>query len=153
MWGSLIIHDEDQDTTDLQKCLSLVWEQEQKTNSKYRTILVAGGFGGSFSHEMANCHTLLEHVDRHIVLWSNLNIAWLLKPGSHKIICKAGIKCGIIPLGSKCESITTTGLKWNLDNHPLNFGDLISTSNVTANDIVELSVSHAVLWTIDFVNE
>jgi len=149
--GATIIHDSNQDTTDLEKCMELVSEYEVQHSIKFRTVLVVGSLGGSFTHEMANCNVLYKHPSQQIVLWSLQNALWLLTKGSHKIYVPKNTKCGILPFGGKCKNITTTGLKWNLTNHELEFGALISTSNVTVDSLVTIHVSDTVLWTIDFV--
>lgn len=72
------------------------------TKWQYPTILVVGGLGGSFTHEMANCNVLYLYLihniclkcwqiryknkSRHIVLWSETNAIWLLATGFHEIL-------------------------------------------------------------------
>jgi len=58
--------------------------------------------------------------------------------------------CGLIPLDGKAL-VTTSGLKWNLANQPLRFGDLISTSNSFAEEVKEVFVETdaLLLWTMD----
>jgi len=73
-----------------------------------------------------------------------------LRPGKHQIIRNKKFErklCGIVPLGEKCESITTKGLKYNLNNDDMSFGSLISTSNEFVDEIVQVENSHTVLWT------
>jgi len=149
--GAISIKDGNQDNTDLTKCLHLIWEQEAYRHTKYSTILVAGGLGGSFTHEAANFNTLFENSTRHIVLWSEYNVCWLLRAGGHRILCKSGMKCGILPLGWK-SVVTTTGLQWNLNGSTLEFGGLISTSNKTVSDYVRIHTSRPVIFSVDFYN-
>lgn len=47
-------------------------------------------------------------------------IAWLLSPGDHIIDvpeecrCNEECWCALMPVGEACDSVTTSGLKWNL---------------------------------------
>jgi thiamine pyrophosphokinase len=60
-----------------------------------------------------------------------------------------GPTCGLIPLGGTVESVTTTGLQWNLHNQPTMFGGLVSTSNrmVTADATMTVVCSHPLVFT------
>lgn len=61
-----------------------------------------------------------------------------------------GPTCGLIPLSCRCESITTTGLKWDLDGTiPLEFGGLVSTSNRIMKSVVSTTASHPVIFTAE----
>lgn len=57
-----------------------------------------------------------------VCLLSYDSFTWLLQPGKHTINVGNALKqsnnawCGLIPMGEKCENVTTTGLKWNLGN-------------------------------------
>lgn len=59
----------------------------------------------------------------------------------------------MIPLSGKCESIQTSGLKWDMGNSEdqvsaLEFGgDIISTSNEIEAEEITIAVSHPVVWT------
>jgi thiamine pyrophosphokinase len=66
------------------------------------------------SHEMANLNTILKYPKKHIILLSDENLSFFLQPGKHQIYCQPNIKVGLIPIGTKCRAITTSGLRWNL---------------------------------------
>ncbi|EGC35149.1 hypothetical protein DICPUDRAFT_152560 [Dictyostelium purpureum] len=148
--GSSIVLDSSQDTSDLQKCFELIVDIEKNSGIKYRKIIILGGLGGSFSHEFANVNTLFDHPERKIILTSKENIAWLLNPSyKHSIDCQVETKCSLIPLASKVSEVSTTGLKWNLVNQSLNFGDLISTSNVSIDTRIVVDTSNPLLFIVD----
>jgi len=166
-------HDSDQDTTDLQKCLSLTCDL---LASKWRTaaandkalpprrqgrVVILGGLGGNFSHEIANIASLFgyHHSFESLVLISSKNGAILLPPTAttaepHRVLCQPNTHCSLIPIGAPCDFVETTGLKWNLGpSHgysALAFGTLVSTSNLVLDQTITIRNSAPLLWVFDF---
>jgi len=62
--------------------------------------------------------------------------------------------CGLIPMDGKA-TVSTSGLKWNLNKQPLRFGELISTSNSFSLETKEVIVEtdSMLLWTMDLPQE
>ncbi|XP_045522296.1 thiamin pyrophosphokinase 1 isoform X5 [Pieris brassicae] len=57
--------------------------------------------------------------------------------------------CSLVPVGECCDAVTTSGLKWNLNNQPLKFGSLVSTSNTfDRSELVKIKCSHTLLWSM-----
>ena len=121
------------------------------------TVVVYGAFGDRLDHEMASINLLFRsrQFDR-IILVGERNVAFLLRPGRHRIVPEhsmEGPTCGLIPVGGRCDSVTTSGLKWNLDGQVLEFGGLVSSSNEILVDEaghgeVLVETSHPLLWTV-----
>lgn len=154
--GAKIVNTPDQNHTDFTKALSHLISS--CGDEQVEAIFVLGVFSGLLHHIMANINTLFEATeitDKPVILLSNDSLAFLLQPGKHKIYVNSGLEgstCGLIPVGSKCESVTTTGLKWNLSNRALEFGKLVSTSNAfDGSSSVEIETSHPLLWTMEVV--
>eukprot|EP00743_Colponemidia_sp_Colp-15_P011431 GILK01012755.1.p1 GENE.GILK01012755.1~~GILK01012755.1.p1 ORF type:complete len:249 (+),score=29.53 GILK01012755.1:84-830(+) len=150
--GACIIRVHDQDTNDLEKCLQVM--SSRGMSRAESTIVVVGAIGGRLDHDFANINMLYKA--RHdyapfkrIVLVSNESLAFMLEPGSH-IIHKSQLElnkgCALVPVGGECKSITTSGLRWNLDNSTLRFGGLVSTSNEFLSDTVSVTTSDPILW-------
>lgn len=88
----------------------------------------------------------------HIIGQNHTNSDNEVDDNNSKIIIGEGPTCGLIPLGCRCESITTTGLKWDLDGTtPLCFGGVVSSSNRMMKSRVELVSSHPIIFTAEVI--
>ena len=129
----------DQDTTDLHKAVTWL-ERDYKKNERdgaaasgdrRRRVLVTGALGGRFDHEMAHLSCLHAFADTEIVLLGRTSTARLIPKGVTVIVPDAaaeGPTCGLFPMLGPA-TVSTSGLRWNLDSHVLTFGTNISTSN------------------------
>lgn len=166
-----------QDTNDLDKALQVCVNDDDDGNDKKKKklerVIVYGAFGGRFDQEMASLHALYKwgpKFDYQLFLYNDETCAFLIPPNTlceirlpfydtHCSDCCDGTigegpTCGLIPLGSPCDSITTTGLKWNLDGSlPLGFGDFISTSNRVMEPVVTIQSSHPIVFTAELRQE
>jgi len=160
--GAKIVKTPDQDYTDFTKCLQQLDTEAKTNNNTFADIESIFAFvesSGRLDQIMANIQTLFlapEIVKWPVMLMSSNTLSWMLPPGQHQI--KTGKRvsedshCGIIPIDGKAV-LTTSGLKWNLKQEALRFGDLVSTSNgfdLTANS-VKIITDKSVLWTMDFL--
>ncbi|XP_069674851.1 thiamine pyrophosphokinase 1 isoform X1 [Periplaneta americana] len=82
------------------------------------------------------------------------SLTWLLTPGQHRIfvgetIAHKGGWCSLIPVGARVENVTTTGLKWNLNNRSMEFGGLISSSNTYSGEPeITVKTSGPLVWSM-----
>jgi len=180
--GATIERVPDQDANDLDKALSAVRtrrtdpQQRQQTHQRQR-VVVYGAFGGRFDQEMASLQALYkwstEFSPGGLWLYNDYTCACLLREGVTNRIqlhippssalpadgqkeeparIGEGPTCGLIPLGRRADSVTTTGFEWNLNRDATEFGGLVSTSNrilqdaTTATNAVVVS-SHPLVFT------
>ncbi|XP_065191639.1 thiamin pyrophosphokinase 1-like isoform X2 [Sycon ciliatum] len=156
--GVAVHHTPDQNYTDFHKSLQvLVTHMSVHPQSKVDEVFVLGAFGGRVDQYFANVnvlHSVQATVPLPIYLLDDINLTWLLRSGQHIIDVCSGLEgdwCGLVPVGSTCESVTTSGLHWDLEGDRMEFGGLISTSNRLATPTphsVSVSCSHALLWCI-----
>jgi len=149
--GTIVTREKDQNCNDFFKCLTAVkLMAAEKCPQKKITVLALGAFGGRFDHEMAAINACFEWQPfAKIMLFSEENLGFLLPPGTHRIFPNHQIEgptCGLLPIGSAVSSVTTRGLKWNLQNQTLKFGGLVSSSNRIVDPVVDITTSDPLLW-------
>ncbi|OJT15210.1 Thiamin pyrophosphokinase 1 [Trametes pubescens] len=135
--GVRIVRDEDQDSTDLMKCIGALVEDEKTERhvevpkcqyhrshstahaTQQNTIVLLGGLSGRLDqtvHTLSLVHKLRKSRRRTFVITDD-NVAWLLDTGEHRIHVDHelfGPTCGLLPVGIDSTILTTTGLRWNL---------------------------------------
>jgi len=151
-----------QDDTDLEKCLKFLYHKihgEQPQNkAKHVKVVITGGFGGRMDHTMNNIHILhkfAEEYDQHsnlsIHLIDNNSIGTCILPGKTQYkrakVFEKTQGCGMFPLLGQKASVTTNGLKWDVDaNNALSFKKFVSSSNEMVNDVVEFETDEIIFW-------
>jgi len=155
-----VIHTPDQNETDLTKGLRLV--SERLTTSSVSSLVVFGYNCGRFDQIIACIQSLflarafMPPVEIYLVHASS--VSFLLHPGKHEIAIDRRLSdqpCGLIPIGQPAECVSTTGLKWNLSESRLGFGDLVSTSNTydfspsSDGRFVTINTDAPLLWTME----
>lgn len=110
---------EEQDTTDLEKCL-------------YSTVaplyLGVGFLGRRFDHTLAACHTLLKYADRRVILIGEEDVIFL-SPRIWRAALAPGARVSLFPLGPS-RALRSEGLRWPLRELDLAVGGRIGTSNM-----------------------
>ncbi|KAI8992495.1 thiamine pyrophosphokinase [Pilobolus umbonatus] len=151
--GVTITRVSEQDSTDFMKCVYLLQEKEKEDKRKY-DIVALPALSGRFDQTMANINLLYmmkDEIERKFSLISDENITLLLDEGEHQIHCQPeleGPTCGIMPIGSPA-TLTTHGLKWDMDHLRCYFGGMVSTSNAVDSDTVSIMTDAPVIWTIE----
>ena len=166
--GSTIEPDPCQDTNDLDKSLAVVLKDWVKPSEPHR-VCIYGAFGGRFDQQMGCIQALYKWGDvflNRLFLFDDHTFAILLPPmvrneiripfygdnpanEQDKTLVGEGPTCGLIPIGSRCEVVKTTGLKWNLDGSSLEFGGTVSTSNRAMEDVVVVQSSQSIVFTAE----
>lgn len=156
--GSTVIKMAQQDSTDYTKALYQLGVYNKEKNLSLDGIYVFAETSGRFDHIIGNINTLCKSdklvEDIQVIQVASNSLTWLLRPGTHKImipdiLIQHNSWCGLLPIGSSVNCITTTGLKWNLDHASMNFGGLVSTSN-TYEGVPEVTVTtdKSTVWTM-----
>jgi len=139
--GCSVVPITDQDSTDLEKAL----EYGLAKATRNPNVVILGGFSGRIDHSMANLSCLFKyHTLCSISLCTHESINRVLGMGTHTLTVPIGIICGLLPVAGPC-TLSTTGLKWNLQNSKMQMGGLISSSNVATDKVVTVDTDSPVL--------
>ncbi|KAI9886462.1 MAG: protein transport protein bos1 [Watsoniomyces obsoletus] len=153
-----------QDTTDFQKCVDRVREfQTSKTWPPSMDIVALGGLGGRVDQAFSLFHQLLKMARDEstslgrIWLCSDTSMTFVLNEGLNIIHTPLGHgyfqkNVGILPVGQPA-TITTKGLEWDVVNWKTEFGHQVSTSNHVMSDILEITTSTKIFFTIELSEE
>merc|ERR1712070_37698 len=141
-------------------------------NNHISTVYIVGAVGSRFDHSMSNINALYKYSSDfdQLVLVGAESFVMLLEPYINYSIKRnlqvEGRTCGLLPLGTTVHSITTTGLRWDLNDDKLGFfnskririkdqknkkiddGCLFSSSNEIVDDQeVTIRSSEPLIWT------
>ena len=133
--------DHDDESTDLEKAIS--WSIKKK----YDHIVVVGASGKRLDHTVGNLAVLPKfYPDAVIRIIDDLGEAMYVGR-EITVDAKRGDIVSLIPL-SRCEGITTEGLRYSLENEALELGIREGTSNVVVNTpvIVKVKKGHLLLY-------
>jgi len=151
-----IEQDSDQNSTDLMKCVSSLFDKETQDGSDQYDIVILGGLSGRLDqtiHTLSYLHKLRKYRDRVFAITDG-SVVWVLDSGEHEIVINhdvLGKTCGLLPLGIDSTVLTTTGLRWNLTEQESSLDGLLSTSNhlLPEEPVVHIKTTRPVLWTAE----
>ncbi|XP_012252263.2 thiamin pyrophosphokinase 1 isoform X1 [Athalia rosae] len=157
--GANVIETPDQDATDYTKALVELASYIRTKGIKLHGIYVFTETSGRLDHIIANINTIFMADklvgDTQVIQVASESLTWLLHPGTHRILIPEVLVrlhswCALMPVGSRVTSITSTGLKWNLDRGTLEIGGTVSTSNTySGSREVTVTTDTPVLWSMD----
>lgn len=115
---STVLHLEDQDSTDLEKCLNEV---------KAPLFLALGFIGKRFDHTLEILHIMQKYTHKNIVFFSNEDLIVRL-PAKSCFELPKGTRLSLYPL-KETSVLKSEGLKYPLNGLVMKQGALIGTSN------------------------
>ncbi|XP_068631189.1 thiamine pyrophosphokinase 1 isoform X2 [Battus philenor] len=158
--GCKVVHTPEQDHTDFTKALMELNKHSREHEIEIDHVVAVAQASGRIDQILGNIQTLYLAKEKQLLssktnvyILSDDAVSWLLFPGDHIIFIPEETRkykrswCSLVPMGEVCKSVTTSGLKWNLDNSTLKFGELVSTSNAfDGSEKVTVRCSHTILW-------
>lgn len=120
-------HPVEKDKTDMEICI-------EKAMEKSKEIVIIGATGGRTDHYLANILMLsnFSEMGIDILLADENNEIKVLTDNGKKqieIFGNSSDFVSLIPISERVEGVTTSGLKYELDNKSLEFGSTYSVSN------------------------
>jgi thiamine pyrophosphokinase len=134
----------DQDTTDFEKALDWVRKETETTE-----LIILGGLGDRSDHLLSNLLTACNH-DPSVTITFDDESEWIRRVTREtplRLVGRNNAKVSLLPL-TPCSKVSTTGLKWNLENVALAYDNGMSQSNLVTSDLVTISCYSGNLLTI-----
>lgn len=137
-------HPTDKDATDLELTLDMVRRDGPER------VVVIGGTGGRHDHEIANAMLLCS--DR----YSSIDeIDWISARARAHVVRRRrllhgdiGTLVGLIPINGAASGVTTSGLRWNLEDATLESGTTRGVSNLFESPVADVRVKSGVLLAV-----
>jgi thiamine pyrophosphokinase len=137
-------HPPAKDETDLE--LALLWAAEQSSAGE---IVVLGALGGRPDQELANLLLLaLPALQGHDVrmVGGDWEIRLIRSDETLTVRGQPGETVSLIPLGGDARGVTTSGLRYPLEDEVLHFGPARGVSNVLESEDATVRVDEGWLW-------
>ena len=142
--GVSVVFDNEQDTTDFQK--GIKWIEE---NTKTDELIILGGFRGRSDHFISNLFNAMKINSSWVVVFDD-RIEWIRRVTPSTPLKLSGCKGKSLSVLSfvECNGVSSTGLKWELENDRLSPIEKFSQSNLCVRNEVEISTSRGTLLVI-----
>jgi thiamine pyrophosphokinase len=137
-------HPTDKDQTDLDLALELALREEPAR------VVVVGGSGGRFDHELSTSGLICSE------RWAAIeDIDWVSSRGRAHVIRgrriihgDVGAVVSLIPIGGPASGVTSSGLKWELHGDDLDPGTTRGVSNVMRAPVADIKVESGCLLVV-----
>ena len=137
-------HPVDKDQTDLDLALELAIREDPSR------VVVIGGTGGRFDHEMSTVGLLCS--DR----WGVIDELDWVSSRSHAYVLRrrrilhgdVGALVSLIPVGGPVTGLTTNGLQWELDGDTFDAGTTRGVSNVMRAPVADIRIDSGCLLVV-----
>lgn len=139
-----IIKLSDQDTTDFEKALE--WMGKETRTGK---LVILGGLGGRSDHFLSNLMSACNH-ESSVEITFDDEKEWVRRVTEQtplRLVGRNRTHVSLLPL-TPCSKVSTTGLKWNLEEQDLSHDQGSSQSNLAVSDLVTVSCSSGNLFVI-----
>lgn len=138
-----IVYPKDKDKSDSELALDLALKRG------FKKIIICGILGTRIDHLLTNFFLLAKYLSSGVSLSMIEGRQELIVIKNKTTInCQKGDLFSLIPLQNDCLGLSTQGLKFSLDNEPLQFGSSRGVSNVATTSRVEIKLKKGLLIVI-----
>jgi thiamine pyrophosphokinase len=135
--GTSIVHEPDQDSNDLEKALTWIW------NGGATDACIVGAGGGMYDHALSNFSVIARWAPRlRLAIVEERGLGFIVPDRAH-MLTESGDRVSLVPLPT--ATITTHGLRWELSNEELSMGIREGASNQAISDFVYVVVHSGVV--------